>query len=242
MLRRILDWSTRDWALKLTALALAFLLWTIVRADAPAQWNGEVRVRVQSADPRWVLAAPPSPTTVTVVFRGPSGELLRTASERPEVIVPIDSVTDSSEVHVLRRNWVLMPPGTDRTEIIEFLPSSVQLTFDRITTRVIPIATQLSGVPAPGYEVAGPVEVEPIAVRASGAESSLERIDSLRLRPIALGELSPFDTVVMTIDTVGTGLIISPRTVRIFVPLQPVLGDTGASGRSLLPPRRPGDG
>lgn len=228
MLKRIIDWTANDWALKLTALALAFLLWTTVRADAPGQWETEVPLRVQNSDADWIVADAPTPATVTVVFRGPYRELLRAASNRPEVILPVSEVTDSVEHHVLRRNWVRMPPGTDNTEVADFRPSTVRLTFDQVSTRLLPVAVQLTGTPSLGYELAGRPEVEPPAVRASGAGRNLARIDSLRLPPIELGELRGDDTLQVTIDTAGTGLIISPRTVRVVVPVRPILVDIGA--------------
>jgi hypothetical protein len=79
MLQRIIDWSTRDWALKLTALALATLMWVTVRRDAPATWRSDIPVRVVNNDAGWVVADTPAPRTVTIRFSGPYRELLRTA-------------------------------------------------------------------------------------------------------------------------------------------------------------------
>jgi hypothetical protein len=71
VLQRIIDWTATDWALKLTALALAFLLWTTVQADAPGQWETPMPVRIVNNDADWVLAEAPDPSTVRVVMRGP---------------------------------------------------------------------------------------------------------------------------------------------------------------------------
>lgn len=236
--QRILDWSAKDWALKLTALALAFLLWTIVRADEPSTYDMDLEVRVINNDADWILAGTPIPNTVRTRFRGPTGELFRTASERPYVLVPIDQVTDSVETIALRRNWVRMPPGTDNTEVADIQPSTVRLAFDRVGTRLLPVAVGVRGEPAPGYVLAGMPEVEPSAVRASGAQRDLMRIDTLRLPPIDLRDRRTLDTLEMTIDTAGSGLIISPRTVRVVVPIRPILDDGPGAGAAGL--RRPG--
>lgn len=220
MLRRVLDWMFNDWALKLTALALAFLLWTNVRADEQSQLDGQIDVRVVSTDADW-LVADVTPLTVTAVFRGPYRELLRVASDRPRIELDLDEVSDSTEVHLLRPNLVRMPPGTDRTEITGFNPTSVRITFDRVSTRLIPLAVQLRGQPRSGLRMVGEAEIEPSVVRASGARRRLSRVDSLRLPIIDLSERSAYDTVEVTIDTTGTGLIISPRTVRVILPLRP---------------------
>lgn len=236
MLRRAIDWATTDWALKLTALVLAFLMWVTVRADAPGQWHAEIAVRVDNNDGDWVVADPPAPRIVSAVFRGPYRELLRTASDLPEVTIPVQQVNDSTEIHVLRPNWVRMPPGTDNTTVVNFQPSTVQISFDRVSTRLIPIAAPLRGDLPSGYELRGPIGIEPIVVRASGAARTLARIDSLRLPPIDLRDRRTYDTLDLTIDTTGTGLIVSPRTVRVFVPVYPIMSDSAVP---LVPQVRP---
>jgi YbbR domain-containing protein len=225
MLQRIIDWTATDWALKLTALALAFLLWTTVRADAPGQWAADdIAIRVVNNDADWVLTEAPTPRGVRVVFRGPYRELLRVfASDRPDIIVPVDEVNDSSEVHVLRPNWIRMPTGTPNVAIVDIQPSTVRLEFDRVATRLLPVAAPLRGDLPSGFQLLGPPELDPNVVRASGAGRNLARIDTLRLPAIDLRERRGIDTLEMTIDTAGTGLIISPRTIRVIVPVRPVL-------------------
>lgn len=231
-LQRTITWIATDWQLKLTAFALAFLLWTTVRADTPGQWEQEIAVRVQNTDADWVVAGSSTPATVSVVFRGPLEELLRAASEPPSIIVPFEEVTDSVEVSELRHSWVRMPPGTDNLDVVDFRPSSVRVAFDRVATRLVPVAVELTGSPPAGFELAGRAQVDPAAVRASGAARTLAGIDSLRLPPVDLRERRTLDTLEVTIDTTGTGLVISPRTVRVIVPIRPILSDTGALGLS----------
>jgi YbbR domain-containing protein len=244
MLRRAMDWIVADWALKLTALALAFLLWTTVQADAPGEWAaGNIPVRVVNNDPDWVVVDAPVPNEVRVTFSGPYRELLRAASERPDIIVPVDRVSDSTGLYPLSPGRVRMPPGTPNVVVTNVQPENVRLSFDRVLTRLIPLAVQLQGSLGAGYEMAGPVVVDPSVVRASGAGRDLARIDTLRLPAIDLRDRHGTDTLELTIDTTGTGLILSPRTVRVIVPVRPLLGDQGrgpdASAPTALPPRMP---
>lgn len=238
MLQRIIDWATTDWVLKLTALVLAFLMWVTVRADAPSQYDWEVPVRVVNNDPEWVVSGPPAPAQVTLFLRGPYRELLRVSSNLPEIIVPIQEVNDSTEVHVLRHNWVSLPSGTDRTSVADLRPSTVRISFDKVSTRLIPVAAPLLGEPPPGFELAGDILIEPIVVRASGGARAMARVDSIRLPPIDLSSVRTYDTLDLTIDTTGTGLIISPRTVRVFVPVRSVDGDTAQLMPQVPPPTR----
>lgn len=230
MLRRILESVTRDWALKLLALGLAFLLWTVVRADAPERIPiRNVPIRVDNEDPAWVLAAPPDPAFVTVTFTGPLRDLIRIAAERPEVVVPVDDVGDSIEVVLLRPSWVRSAGGFEGTRVGDVRPESVRLTFQRIDTDLVPIAIRVTGALPPGFELDGSPFVDPPAVRASGAEGRLAETDSLRLPPIDLGGRVGTDTVLVGIDTTGLGLLVSPLRVRVVVPIRRIQPDTAAA-------------
>lgn len=223
-LRGLVAPFTQNWALKLSALGLAFLLWTVVKADNHVEIE-EVPVRVVNRDPEWTHVAT-DPPAVTVVFSGPVRELLRVALEKPSVIVPIDDVTDSASVHILRSNFISMFSGLSSTRVEEFRPNTVRLRFDRITTVEVPLAVRLSGSPVEGYEVAGVPRVDPRFVRVSGATSRLANLDSIRLPPIDLGSSSATDTQVVAIDTTGLGVIVSPQQARVIVPIRRAIADT----------------
>jgi hypothetical protein len=239
MLRALLARVTHNWALKLTALVIAFLLWITRRADTPSTWQAMVAVRVVNNDVEWVLAGPPSPDSVRVTFRGPLGELLRIASERPQVIVNVDEVKDSTELIQLRPTWVRMPPATGGTSVAALSPAELRLAFDPVSTRLIPIAVSVQGQPTEGFRVVGKIDIEPEVVRASGARRDLQRIDSLRVA-VDLRDRRAYDTLLLMIDTTGTGLMISPRTLRVVVPIQPILVDSPATRPPLGTPRRSG--
>jgi YbbR domain-containing protein len=230
-----LESVTSNWALKLTSLAVAFLLWGAVKAEVPERVKlSDVPVRVVNRDADWIIAAPPAPSTVEIEFSGPTRELLRFAVQRPEVLVPVDEVQDSSELRVLRTGWVQLYGGMDNTRVEDITPSTVQLLFDRVVSRLVPISVRIIGQPAEGYRLAGPVEMEPTAVRASGAASLIAELDTLRLGPIDLSGWTATDSFPLGVDTTGLGLIVSPMTVRVIVPI--------ASADSVAPAPRTGSG
>ena len=127
-MRFLWDLLTRNWTIKLTALLLAVLLWTIVKSDEPTRVPvADVPIEVALRDPGWMLAGEPTPPTATVIFSGPLGEVVRLAVARPRVVVPVDEVTDSVEVRQLRTGWVQLDGDLSRTRI-EDCPGTVLLT------------------------------------------------------------------------------------------------------------------
>ena len=227
-MRRILDWLTNDLLLKVTALGLAFLLWTLVKTDNQVP-IGEIPIQVLNRDPGWVLVRPPEPALVQVTFSGPVRELIRVAAERPTIIVPIDDVSDTLEVVLLHTNYVVLNSALSNTRVDDIRPAAVRLTFDRVMTRTIPLAARLIGAPAPGMALAGPPIIDPPTVWASGPSSRIEKIDSLRLPPVDLSRRTGTDTVPLAIDTTGLGIAITPREVRLIVPIRPIVPDTATT-------------
>ncbi|MCI0437135.1 MAG: hypothetical protein L0271_26395 [Gemmatimonadetes bacterium] len=220
-MRRLLDRLTNDLLLKVTALGLAFLLWSLVKEDSRVPIT-DIPIEVVNGDAAWVLAATPDPPVVRVTFSGPVRELFRVAAERPTILVPIDRVSDSTQVVVLRPEWVSLGDGLGSTRIEEIRPAAVRLVFERMITRTIPLAVRVTGVPVPGFELAGGPLVDPPAVLASGPGTRLAGLDSLRLPPIDLVRRNVTDTIVVPIDTTGLGIIVTPREARVIVPIRPV--------------------
>lgn len=219
---------TRNWSLKLAAVVLATLLWTVIKAEEPTRVEiPNIPIEVSVRDPGWALAAPPAPSTATIVFSGPVRELVRLAVERPRIIVPVDEVRDSVELRPLERAWVQLDAELTRTRIEEVRPGAVLLFFERLTTRLVPVAVRVRGTLPPGVELAGPIRVDPPAVRVSGPAHRLQELDTVYLAPLDLGEVREPAAFRVALDTTGLGgLIFSPRRVDVFVPVAPVAEDT----------------
>jgi len=218
---KALEKITHNWQLKLTAVVLAFLFWAALRREQPYSYTfRNVPVHVLNDDADWVLASVPDPAVVRVTMQGPGGELLQVASNPPEMRVPVANVTDSTALLELRTDWLQYDkqPGT---RVVRIEPLMVRLSFERVGVRLLPLAVDISGTPAPGYALAGPPVVDPRAVRASGGVGRLARIDSLHVA-LSLDDRQGVDTLEIQVDTTGTGLVLSPGRVKVIVSLQPV--------------------
>ncbi len=233
---RTLEVITNNWALKLAALAIAFMLWGAVKAEVPERLQvSDVPVRVVARDGDWEPAAPPAPSTVDITFSGPTRELMRVAVNRPEVLIPVDDVSDSVETRVLRSGWVQLYGGMDNTRVEDIRPISVTLRWDRVVSRLVPVTVRVIGTPAAGYRLSGPIEVEPTAVRVNGGAARVSGLDTIRLGPIDLSGWTATDSFPLGVDTTDLGVIVSPMTVRVVVPVEPLPDSlTSAAGMRAL--------
>ncbi len=149
-MRRLLEWLARNWRLKLAALGIALLLWSVVKAEEIVSvYVRGVPVSVTLRDPGWMSAASPAPARVTLVLTGPVREVLRLAFSRPRIVVPVEDVRDSVMVTGLRTAWVHLSGDFARTQIDDIVPATVRLSF----RRALPAATTTAG-PAAGATAA----------------------------------------------------------------------------------------
>ncbi|MBI4540243.1 MAG: hypothetical protein HY704_12125 [Gemmatimonadetes bacterium] len=212
----------RNWSLKLAALALAVLLWTVVRVDAPTrQLIPGIPVHVLLNDPRWAVEGEPLPSRVDVRFAGPARELIQLAFNRPSILIPVDSVMSIDSALVLQREWVRLP-GRMGVTAEDIQPSSVRLRFEPIESAVIPFAPKLDGSLPDGLTLAADPEVIPERANVSGPASRIATLDSVPLRPIALGEIRESASLRVRADVSAFDqLIVAPTEAEVRIRVEP---------------------
>lgn len=212
---------THNWQLKLSAIALAVLLWTVPRFETPSrQTLPGLPVRVQLNDPNFAVLGLPDPDVVDVTFSGPARQLFSLAGNRPTVLIPIDQVAPTDTTVALRFQWVRMPdhPGV----VVEgFSPSNVRLSFEPIVGGTVPPLLRVVGSLPDGLALTGPVEVSGEFIRVSGPSSRVSVLDSIPLQPFDLSGLTESGSFPVPIDTTDlSGLQFSPPTVTVVVSIE----------------------
>ena len=209
----------RHWKLKLSALGMAVLLWTVPGFEAPGEEiHHGVAVLVPRNDPGYSLLGNPDPPTIRVTLSGPAGELFRVG--RPTLSVPVNPVVSIDTTVRLTRSMVGIPDGLEGVRVEELYPDSVRLTFEEIIDRALALVPQTEGELPDSLSLAGPIQVTPEHARVSGPESRLEGMKSLLLAPLDLRRVQESGAYLQQADTSGlalTGLSPAQATIQIQV-------------------------
>lgn len=238
---RLLHAITNNWALKLSALVLALIFWSLVRAESLARRPiPGVPVEVEIRDVDWRLARPPQPESVEVTVSGPWRQLLQLRGENTRIVVPVEDVTDTTELRVLSRAWVRLDDDGGRIRVEDVSPSTISLRYEPLETRSVPVSPTTTGVLPPGFVLEPPLRASPSSVQVRGPVAVVTALDSLALVPIDLSEIRGVTSVPTTVDTARLrGLAVSPLDVTVLVRVAPVTTDSlTAASRLLLPFRR----
>lgn len=234
---RLSDLLTKNVGLKIAAVFIAIILWSVFRADAPAQARvPDVPIDVLVEDPGWTLVTEPQPARGSVVFRGTTRELLALVGAEPRIVVPIEDVDEPDVVVELRPGMIRIGGIIESNRVVQIDPGTVRLRFEPVIDRLVPVAVRVVGQLPPGVRLTGPIRTEPAVVRVSGGQSRVEALfaDSLPLLPFDISQLTQPETLRVNVDTTAlTDLLATPQQIQVFVPALAV-GDSVIAGDSTI--------
>ncbi len=213
-----------NWRLKLSALGLAIFLWALVQTEPSNQETfASVPVLVQVADTAWTTSGAPSPATVELRLGGPAREIIRFAREGTTIRIPVDAIGSQDTLISLRREWVELGQRSGLS-VESMSPASVRVSFEEAQTRLIPVATRLVGRVRDHLALAADIEVSPQLARVRGPRSRLEGLDSLRLIPFDLSDISRSGAFTVAIDTSGLlGASVVPVTATLGIQVEDLI-------------------
>jgi len=128
----------------------------------------------------------PIPASIHVTLQG-SARAIDALIQDGIPPVEIDLRDGRRESVVFDETMFTLPPETKVT-IID--PSSIELDWEDVATRQIPIQAAITGQPADGYVVKGEPEVEPKTITVSGPVSAIEVLQFARLQAFDVSGLS----------------------------------------------------
>ena len=179
---------TENIGLKALSLSIAVGLFAILYGKQDEQLRTlpvtvVLRPPAEGSDRELMTAIPPN---IHLTLRGPARALDRAAQEG---LFPIelDLRQGNREQIVFDPRQFKLPPDL-KVSIID--PPSIDLDWEDVVVREIPVQASISGQPAAGYVVKGEPEPDPATLAARGPRSLVEVVQSARLAPFDVSGLS----------------------------------------------------
>lgn len=206
-----------DWGLKLLALAITLFLWFSVTGQ---RTTTTVPLRHIPLSFRYAsdLEITREPREVDVTVTGSKQALDHLNSNELVAVVDISNLPPGDRLVQLNRTNVTMNlPDNITLDLIE--PKSIPIRLEIRRERQIELAPQLTGSPAPGFEVRS-VSTEPGSVMIRGAASRVNAVAKAETEPLSIEGLSAdreFPQVMVTVPDARLTLIdtVVNVTVRI---------------------------
>jgi YbbR domain-containing protein len=179
---------TKDLPLKLVALLLSIVLFSIVHADQDAQRTVQVDVVALVPEPgaKQMLVSE-LPHQVSVTLRG-SRSRINELSRDDIPPIQMDLTEPGQQYYSFDSSAVEV---TGNVQVIGITPASVPLSWALSAERKVPIRPRLRGELADGFSVREPVQLEPSSVTIRGPQSAVESIREVHTDTILLDGLGP---------------------------------------------------
>ena len=205
----------------LVALIAAFLLWYVLAAD-----RGE-NISVRSIKSPLNLSNIPRdleivtssvPETVSLQLKGPLHRTLD-PTRPPEVLLDLSEARPGiSSFEITESDIPLLPADV---QVVSVDPPSINLEFERLETRLVPIRPVLEGTPNEGYVVTG-VRVVPSRFTIQGPESLVLGLEHIDTSPISIEEASgSIETMVQPVLPDPLLRPLDLGSLQVFVDIAP---------------------
>jgi hypothetical protein len=171
--------------LKIFSLACAFLIYAFVHGTQDAQRNMPVDLIVVLPDNPHRILVTQLPTSMRVTLHGPRSLL---DGLHPEDLgtFQVDLRSGRSGRIPMDPSMLSVPPGTTVSMID---PQALDIMWDDVVERDIPIQVTLTGDPAEGNVVKGPTEINPRSAHAKGPKQVVEALQIARAEPFDVSGL-----------------------------------------------------
>ncbi len=205
-----------NWPIKITALALAAVLWAALSAVEPTAQFVPVRLDIQLPDNRILAQELPQ---VQAVVSGPPRELIKLYTSPPVLTkVVTDSATGSTVTIDLSPQDVILQPDAKVT-LQDIVPRRLVVYLDDVRRRSVPVYAPGVIKAAAGFVLlGGRVSVVPESVVVLGPAAQVNRIGRLYTIPLDLPAVRSTIRRSVAIDTTALGVVtLSQPQVEIEV-------------------------
>ena len=197
---------THNWSWKLASLAVAVALWFLVVGEPELVTVEAVPLVYGNLASNMVLLSDP-PDSVRLELRGPSREIATGNLSQLKVLLDFSSVDQPGDrMFVIQESQLDLPAGVAFQRAV---PPQLNLTFDRLEARELPVIVDVKGSPVAGLRALAPVAIPP-TVRITGPASVVDRIAAIPTEPIDVTGRSESFQVVLQPLLAEPGLRIDP--------------------------------
>ncbi|GEM_PF-3063098 len=212
LIEKLKNLFTHNWQLKLLSLFLAILLWLFAVFEKPVDTTIVVPLTYQNIPKRMILVGNP-PDRILVEIKGPRA-LITSIKKSGSYRINLGNLRPGTTAIKIDPSKIHLPPGIEITKIT---PSIIEITIDRIASRVLPVRVRTKGLLPPGLELKK-ITVEPSKIKLTGAASQLNSLRAIYTEFIDLSDIKTSQTIDVELDFGNLTLVeVTTRIVHVRI-------------------------
>lgn len=203
-----------DIGLKILAVALALSLWFFVTYRGQSEVVIDAHIEFKNV-PKGMELLRQNISKVNINVSGHERLLKALGPMDRRVVVDMSNAKRGEAVYYLDKDDVIIP----RTiKVLRIEPTSVKVTLDESTSKIVPVRAYIIGSPENGYKVKS-IDVKPSSIEIEGAKTEVARVALLRTEPIDITGIDSDVVQNVRINTNGRNIRtkVSEVTVKIAI-------------------------
>jgi len=182
----MIQFLTKNLAVKLIALVLAVGLWYYAVGEEDVEFTRAIPLEISVVNPQMSILKT-SAHSIEVTFAAPRSLLSELASEDIRAIHEIGDEVKTAGDYSFRIEASEIDLKRLQPRIVKIEPDTVQVTLDELIAKKLKIKPVFSGEPAFGYIVVeSELQLDPNAILVEGPKSQLEKDEFIETEPIDL--------------------------------------------------------
>jgi YbbR domain-containing protein len=187
MIRFIIHLLTRNWALKLLALVLAFILWLTLIPEEKIFSEKILSVPLETRNiPSDVELVEKPSSMIEVTLRAPNRLLGEISSTDVQAILNLERATVNQEDYPLNPSMVRVPPDA---KVIRIFPNKVHLKLEKSKAVWMEVFPVIIGRAKEGFTI-DKIELAPAKVFVRGPASKFNPKDRVQTSPVDITDLA----------------------------------------------------
>ena len=200
-------------ALKLVSVLCALGFFVFIRGEERSEMRFDIGIAhtppPQSAN-RILVKEPPS--GIIVILRGPRTQL--EALPR-DLGAPITLDLSTGHESTIELTPTMVPNLPRGVEVVSIIPSRIDVRWDDVVTRALPVHVPKTGAPATGRKLKGDLAIDPPTITATGPRTIIELMQAARTGTFDLTDLEESERRTMTVDLPPQGVEYNTRNVTV---------------------------
>ena len=206
-----------DWALKLTALVITFVLWLgVTGLSTPAERSMKVPLNLSLANNTEITND--LPQDVEIVLSGDKRKLDQINKSDLSATVDLTEIAPGGYVVSLSPEnvTVALPPGIQGIKLKDVSPSKIGINLEAVEEKDVEVKIQPDGMPADGYEVYYSNAI-PQKIRVRGPESFMKTLDFVGTDKINLtGKTGEFTAKQVPVNVSSSKASVQNTVVDVY--------------------------
>lgn len=220
-------WPFRHFGLKVVSVVLAVFLWLIVAGEETVERGLRVPIEFQQFPEGLEIVEEP-PTAVDVRIRGAASRVAQMTSGDITAVIDLREADAGQRLYQITPESMRVPFGV---EVVQVIPSTVAMTFERSATKQVPVVPVVAGQPSPGY-VIGEITSEPRVVEVVGPSSAVSAATEALTETVNVeGAREPVTREVTVGFREPSLRLANPRRASVTVRIRPASWERTVEGR-----------